>query len=266
LEVIQAIMSAFADRRRSARALSRSHALMVSEIVSQSSHEPFCTSTTLDEQNRRARRWNSIRHHTLILLVNFRSLRLYPHLFPQTRDKEMRRERKIVRVFAISFFDFSLLGPVHTPHPPPRGRAWPARVALPPQWDPKTRTSAASWDPVAGLRAALERLGRHSRTERFSLNGRSGILERATASVCLDIGRSHHLAHFSVSSAMNLPKSAGDPANTATPSSVRRFFMLGSTRAALCGFGYDDPIPTSRRSGGAGAADQGPVRAGYGPP
>src|SRR5215472_1034395 len=41
------------------------------------------------------------------------------------------------------------------------------------------------------------------------------------------------LAHFSVSSAMNFPKSAGEPANTAAPRSVRRVFMLGSTRAAL---------------------------------
>src|SRR5262245_5974390 len=41
------------------------------------------------------------------------------------------------------------------------------------------------------------------------------------------------LPHFSVSSAMNFPKSAGEPANTAHPRSVRRFFMLGSARAAL---------------------------------
>src|SRR4030095_7244659 len=41
------------------------------------------------------------------------------------------------------------------------------------------------------------------------------------------------LAHFSVSSAMNFPKSAGEPANTAAPRSVRRDFMFGSARAAL---------------------------------
>src|SRR5262249_52940568 len=41
------------------------------------------------------------------------------------------------------------------------------------------------------------------------------------------------LAHFSVSSAMNLPKSADEPANTAHPRSVRRFFMLGSGGGAL---------------------------------
>src|SRR5262245_10026499 len=41
------------------------------------------------------------------------------------------------------------------------------------------------------------------------------------------------LPHFSVSSAMHLAKSAGEPANTATPRSVRRFLIFGSARAAL---------------------------------
>src|SRR5262249_50608553 len=41
------------------------------------------------------------------------------------------------------------------------------------------------------------------------------------------------LRHLSVSSAMNFPKSVGEPVNTAAPRSVRRFFMLESTRAAL---------------------------------
>ena len=41
------------------------------------------------------------------------------------------------------------------------------------------------------------------------------------------------LAHFSVSSAMNLPKSAGDPTNTVAPSSANRAFSLGSVRPAL---------------------------------
>src|SRR5262245_34674607 len=41
------------------------------------------------------------------------------------------------------------------------------------------------------------------------------------------------LPHFSVSSTMNLAKSAGEPANTATPRSVRLFLILGSARAAL---------------------------------
>jgi hypothetical protein len=41
------------------------------------------------------------------------------------------------------------------------------------------------------------------------------------------------LPHFSVSSAMNLPKSAGEPACTKVPSSVSRALNLGSASAAL---------------------------------
>src|SRR6266478_9986600 len=41
------------------------------------------------------------------------------------------------------------------------------------------------------------------------------------------------LAHFSVSSAMNFPNSAGEPANTSHPRSARRPFIVGSARAAL---------------------------------
>src|SRR6202035_1409622 len=40
-------------------------------------------------------------------------------------------------------------------------------------------------------------------------------------------------AHFSVSSAMNLPKSAGEPANTPQPRSSRRLRIPGSASAAL---------------------------------
>src|SRR5262245_12459311 len=41
------------------------------------------------------------------------------------------------------------------------------------------------------------------------------------------------LPHFSVSSAMNLPKSAGEPENTAQPRSVSRSRVLASASAAL---------------------------------
>ena len=41
------------------------------------------------------------------------------------------------------------------------------------------------------------------------------------------------LAHFSVSSAMNLPKSAGEPASTSPPRSASRALSLGSARPAL---------------------------------
>jgi hypothetical protein len=41
------------------------------------------------------------------------------------------------------------------------------------------------------------------------------------------------LPHFSVSSAISLPKSAGEPASTVPPRSASRVFMLGSARPAL---------------------------------
>src|SRR6186997_329696 len=41
------------------------------------------------------------------------------------------------------------------------------------------------------------------------------------------------LAHFSVSSAMSLPKSAGEPGSAVLPMLARRAFTLGSTRPAL---------------------------------
>src|SRR5262245_20700252 len=41
------------------------------------------------------------------------------------------------------------------------------------------------------------------------------------------------LAHFSVSSAMSLPKSAGEPANTVPPRSAIRALIRGSVRATL---------------------------------
>src|SRR6516165_8912663 len=41
------------------------------------------------------------------------------------------------------------------------------------------------------------------------------------------------LAHFSVSSTMNLPKSVGEPVSTVPPRSASRAFIVGSARAAL---------------------------------
>src|SRR5215472_773915 len=41
------------------------------------------------------------------------------------------------------------------------------------------------------------------------------------------------LAHLTVSSAMSLPKSAGDPGNTMPPRAARRDSILGSANAAL---------------------------------
>src|ERR1700730_3108465 len=63
------------------------------------------------------------------------------------------------------------------------------------------------------------------------------------------------LPHFSFSSAMNLPKSAGEVANTVWPKSANRAFIEGSTRAALIsllsfsmmsgGVFFGAPIPLS---------------------
>src|ERR1700737_4310445 len=44
------------------------------------------------------------------------------------------------------------------------------------------------------------------------------------------------LPHFSVSSAMSLPKSAGDPGSIVPPSSTRRGFTLASSRAGVPSF------------------------------
>ena len=41
------------------------------------------------------------------------------------------------------------------------------------------------------------------------------------------------LAHFSVSAAMSLPKSAGKPGSTVPPKSTSRALIFGSARAAL---------------------------------
>src|SRR3954468_22090979 len=59
---------------------------------------------------------------------------------------------------------------------------------------------------------------------------RSGTVTRL---IRLDAGELDHLAHFSVSSAMSLPKSAGDLASGVPPMSATRGLILGSARPAL---------------------------------
>ena len=66
------------------------------------------------------------------------------------------------------------------------------------------------------------------------------------------------LPHFSVSSAMSLPKSAGEPASTVPPRSASRALILGSARPALISLlslstisagvflGAPTPIPCAR--------------------
>src|SRR6516164_9779815 len=68
---------------------------------------------------------------------------------------------------------------------------------------------------------------------RDSPNGRLWNVGRGRPYCALMLAARTTLPHFSVSSAMNFPKSVGEPANTAHPRSVRRLFMLGSARAAL---------------------------------
>src|SRR5262249_15338759 len=67
-----------------------------------------------------------------------------------------------------------------------------------------------------------------------SRNGRYGIFgrDRADHSALMPADLIT-LRHFSVSSAMSLPKSAGEPASAVPPRSASRAFMLGSARAAL---------------------------------
>src|SRR5262245_66524153 len=54
------------------------------------------------------------------------------------------------------------------------------------------------------------------------------------------------LAHFSVSLAISLPKSAAEPASAVPPSSARRAFILGSSRAALTSHARNDASRNDR--------------------
>src|SRR5215472_15806453 len=64
--------------------------------------------------------------------------------------------------------------------------------------------------------------------------GRYGIFGRDRADQsALMLAARITLPHFSVSSAMSLPKSAGELGSTVPPRSARRAFILGSARPAL---------------------------------
>src|SRR5262245_15924574 len=70
--------------------------------------------------------------------------------------------------------------------------------------------------------------------ERDSQDGRYGIFGRDHADhSALMLAARITLPHFSVSSAMSLPKSAGEPDNAVPPTSASRAFILGAARAAL---------------------------------
>src|SRR5262249_2467559 len=76
----------------------------------------------------------------------------------------------------------------------------------------------------------------HARSprRRDSRNGCYGILDRGPPRQSgLMLPARITLPHFSVSSAMSLPKSAGEPASALPPDSAIRALILGSARAAL---------------------------------
>src|SRR5262249_36658100 len=70
---------------------------------------------------------------------------------------------------------------------------------------------------------------------RHSRNGRlwniDSTADRAQSALMLSARMT--LLHFSVSSTMSLPKSAGESASTSPPRSASRAFILGSARPAL---------------------------------
>src|SRR5215472_6892697 len=67
----------------------------------------------------------------------------------------------------------------------------------------------------------------------FSPNECYGILDGLPRHSGLMLADRITLAHFSVSSAMSFPKSAGEPTNGVPPRSASRALILGSARPAL---------------------------------
>src|SRR5262245_66402307 len=67
----------------------------------------------------------------------------------------------------------------------------------------------------------------------YSRNGSYGISAPSPPQSALMPVNLTTLPHFSVSSAISLPKSAGEPASTVPPRSANRVFMLRSARPAL---------------------------------
>ena len=68
---------------------------------------------------------------------------------------------------------------------------------------------------------------------RHSRNGSCGMCSRTANHSGLMLAVRITLPHFSVSSAMSLPKSEGEPAITVPPRSASRALSWGSARAAL---------------------------------
>src|SRR5262249_10395779 len=68
---------------------------------------------------------------------------------------------------------------------------------------------------------------------RHSSNGGYGISTADRPQSALMLRARMTLPHFSLSPAMSLPKSAGEPTNAVPPSSASRALILGSARPAL---------------------------------
>src|SRR6516165_512918 len=80
----------------------------------------------------------------------------------------------------------------------------------------------SAYDPKRTLASPKSRNGRYGISDHGCL-GYSGLMLAARIT----------LPHFSVSSAISLPKSAGEPGSSVAPRSASRALILGSARAAL---------------------------------
>src|SRR5262245_8272672 len=95
--------------------------------------------------------------------------------------------------------------------------------ACPALWRETRQTTCADCTPPPRRKSERPRLRRTGRYGMCSCADHSGLMLAARIT----------LAHLSVSSAMCLPKSAGESTSTSPPRSVSRAFILGSARAAL---------------------------------
>src|SRR5262249_10890918 len=92
-----------------------------------------------------------------------------------------------------------------------------------------------SWRPSAGDGGGLTPQTANwcaARDRRVSMDFAEWVMEYRGHSTLMLAARIT-LAHFSVSSAMSLPKSAGEPESTEAPRSARRALIVGSARARL---------------------------------
>ena len=101
----------------------------------------------------------------------------------------------------------------------------------------RTRIEHMSAGPPLNSRHRSARLARQKSTNQRSLPpfAERNVMEcwRTRDHSGLMLAARITLPHFSVSSAMSLPKSAGEPASTVPPKSASRALILGSARPAL---------------------------------